>query len=264
MAERFEDQVVLITGAASGIGAATARRFASEGARVVVADIDEAGASRVARDLDNRGWIATSAKIDVREPQQFEAIIAHIVSVFGRIDVLFNNAGIAAYGESPELDPQIWHNVLAVDLHSVFYGTRAAVPYMRHRGRGSIVNSASISGLYADFGLAAYNAAKAGVVNYTRTAALDHAKDGIRVNAVCPGPIDSALADFQQRYPQVVQEWTRNIPMGRIGRADEVAGAVTFLCSADASYITGTTLVIDGGLTASTGQINYTRVLRGT
>ncbi len=263
MNQRFQDKVVLVTGAASGIGAATARRFLAEGAIVVLADLDAAGAARLAAELDPSGGRADSIGLDVRDADAVAAVIDGVVERRGRLDVLLNNAGIGGYGQSPDLDPAVWHDVLAVDLHSVFYGIRAVVPHMRRQGGGCIVNTASISGLFGDYGLAAYNAAKGAVVNYTRTAAIDHAREGIRINAVCPGPIDTALIAFAREFPGVIDEWNRNIPMGRVGRSEEVAGAVTFLCSDDASYITGAMLVVDGGLTAATGQLHFTRALTG-
>lgn len=261
MTDRFAGKVACITGAASGIGAATARRLAGEGASLLLADMDAAGLETVASQLDASRTVTRI--IDVRDREQVEAAIDATVERFGGIDILFNNAGVGAYGESPDLDPEVWLNVIAVDLHSVFYGIRSAVPHMRRRGGGAIVNTASISGLFGDYGLAAYTAAKGAVVNYTRTAAIDHAKDGIRINAVCPGPIDTNIISFAKQFPAVTGEWERNIPLGRIGQPEEVAAAVAFLCSPDASYITGAMLVIDGGLTAATGQVNYTRVLTG-
>lgn len=263
MTDRFQDKVVLVTGAASGIGAAAARRFVREGAVVLLTDLDGEGAAAVAAELDPSGARAFSRTVDVRDLGQVTEAVDDVVSRLGRLDILFNNAGIGAYGESPDLDPEVWHNVIAADLHSVFYGTRAAVPHMKRQGGGCIVNTASISGLQGDFGLAAYNAAKGAVVNYTRASAIDHARDGIRINAVCPGPVDTALISFTRELPGVVEEWNRNVPMARIGTADEVAGAVAFLCSDDASYITGAMLVVDGGLTAATGQVNFTRALTG-
>ena len=139
-------------------------------------------------------------------------VAATVAQRFGRLDVLVNNAGIGSFGETPDVDPEQWHRVIAVDLHSVFYGCRAAIPQLRRAGGGAIVNTASISGLGGDYGFAAYNAAKGAVVNYTRTLALDHAKDGIRTNAVCPGPIDTPLAALLVSNATIVAEYARRDP----------------------------------------------------
>ncbi|MGH7818512.1 MAG: SDR family NAD(P)-dependent oxidoreductase [Candidatus Binatia bacterium] len=263
MSRRFDGKIVVITGAASGIGAATARRFHSEGARLMLADVNEEGGAALARELGGAAGEAAFRKVDVSVLDEVEALMQAAVDRFGRIDVVFNNAGIGAYGKTPDLDPAVWHQVIAVDLHSVFYGCRAAIPHLRRAGGGVIVNTASISGLFADYGLAAYNAAKGAVVNFTRTAAIDHARENIRVNSVCPGPIETALTAVMMSMPEVVEEYNRLIPMGRVGRAEEIAGAVAFLASEDASYITGAAIVVDGGLTAATGQINFTRLIGG-
>jgi meso-butanediol dehydrogenase/(S,S)-butanediol dehydrogenase/diacetyl reductase len=188
MRRRFTGKVALVTGAASGIGAATARRLRSEGARVALADLNEPAGTALAKELAGDDDGASFHSVDVAELASVERLVAEVVGRFGRLDVLVNNAGIGSFGETPDVDPEQWHRVIAVDLHSVFYGCRTAIPELSRAGGGAIVNTASISGLGGDYGFAAYNAAKGAVVNYTRTLALDHAKDGIRTNAVCPGP----------------------------------------------------------------------------
>ncbi len=261
MSSRFDGRVVLVTGAASGIGLAAARRFFDEGAALMLGDVNAEGLSSIAKELDPDGSRVGCLTTDVADRAQVEALTEAAVKQFGRLDVVFNNAGIGAYGLTPDLEPEQWHRVIDVDLHSVFYGCRAAIPHLRSAGGGSIVNTASISGLFGDYGLAAYNAAKGAVANYTKAVAIDHAREGIRVNAVCPGPIETALTEAMQGNEAFMASYRELIPMGRMGRAEEVASAVAFLASDDAAYITGAMLVIDGGVTAATGQVNFTRLL---
>ncbi len=257
MAERFGGRVALVTGGASGIGAATARRLRAEGARVAIGDLNESLGTALAKELGAETGGALFQAADVADLASVERLVEATAARFGRLDVLVNNAGIGSFGETPDLDPEQWHRVIAVDLHSVFYGCRAAIPHLRRAGGGAIVNTASISGLGGDQGFAAYNAAKGAVVNYTRTLAVDHGKEGIRTNAVCPGPIDTPLATVLMQSETIVGEYRRSIPLGRVGRADEVAAAIAFLASDDASYVNGVCLEVDGGLLAHTGQPNF-------
>jgi len=259
MSNRFEGKIAVITGAASGIGRETARLLAKEGARLVLGDLNESAGNALADELGKE--IGIFCRTDVARYEDVERLIQTAVATFGGLDILFNNAGIGSeLVKTPELGLETWHKVIAVDLHSVFYGCKLAIPEMRRRGGGAIVNTASISGLGGDCGFNAYNAAKGAVVNFTRTLALDHADENIRVNALCPGFIDTPLTAVAESLG-IHDTWTEQIPMKRAGKPEEMAKVVAFLASDDASYITGGIIVADGGVTAATGQLNLYKTI---
>lgn len=240
---------MIVTGGASGIGEATAKAFAAEGARVTVADVDERGGARVSDEAGVR-----FETVDVSDEVALQSLIEKTSVRERRLDVLVSNAFASAVGSLEKLSTAEWQRTLDVTLTAVFTGLRFAAPLMRRQGRGAIVNVASISGLRGDRGFAAYNAAKAGVVNLTRSAALELAPAGIRVNAVCPGLVDTpALRRAFGRFPERQETARCAVPIGRFARAEEIARVILFLASDDASYVTGATLVVDGGLTAGTG-----------
>jgi len=253
---RLTDKYAIITGGASGIGAATARRFVEEGARVVIADINDDAGRDLAAALGSE--VARYIRCDVADPAQIEALIAGaqqwFESVDGSVNVLVNNAGIGGGGEVPDVDPAQWSRVMDIDLNAVFHACRLAIPLMRADGAASIVNTASISGLGGDWGMATYNAAKGAVINLSRTMALDHGKDGIRVNALCPGYIHTPLNATLSGDPAFVAEMSAGVALGRGGTPEEMANVIAFLASDEASYITGAAIVADGGRTAATGQ----------
>tara|TARA_B100000686_G_scaffold342100_1_gene420605 strand:+ start:139 stop:921 length:783 start_codon:yes stop_codon:yes gene_type:complete len=255
MSKRFDGKTAVITGGASGLGAATAKRLSLEGARIVIGDL-----AREADDIITAcggSQFARYVRTDVGDPDQVNHLIEQAIEIFGGVDILFNNAGIGSMGETPDLEIEEWKRVLEIDLNAVFYAARAVIPHMRKRGGGTIVNTASISGLGGDWGMSAYNAAKAAVVNYTRTLAMDHGKDNIRSNVVCPGLIDTPLAREAMEHPGIIEYHRKYHPLGRPGKAEEVAAAVAFLVSDEASYINGVALPVDGGTTAGTGQPNF-------
>ncbi len=256
---RFEGKTVVVTGGASGIGAASVRRFHSEGASVVISDVNDAAGEALVAELGAAR--ARYIRADVSEWSDVEALMKAAHGWKGRLDVLFNNAGIGNFGVTPDLEIEQWRRVIAIDLDSVFYGCKAAIPLMRAGGGGSIINTASASGLGGDFAFTAYNAAKGGVVNYTRALAIDHIQDGIRVNAICPGPVDTPIIAGVKEMQGVKEAWDRTVPIGRFARADEMASVVAFLASDDASYMVGAIVSVDGGLTAHTGQPNLPRML---
>ncbi len=258
MAGRLEGKVAVITAGGSGIGAATARRLAREGAMVVIADLSGTRASDVAAEIGKSGGSAKWLKMDASDPEGVQAALRLATDSWGRLDVMFNNAGLGAVEPLETMSLETWNRILAVTLTSAFLGIKYSLPIMRKQGGGSIINTASISGIAGDYGMSAYNAAKAGVINLARAAALENAKHGIRVNCVCPGAINTRVA--QLLGGNDVEGFRRRLgqnPLGRIGEPDEIANAVVFLASGEASFITGTTIVADGGLTAHTGLPHF-------
>jgi meso-butanediol dehydrogenase/(S,S)-butanediol dehydrogenase/diacetyl reductase len=263
MKPRFQSRSALVTGGASGIGLATVRLLAAEGARVTVVDLPSSRGADVAVEIGGHFHPA-----DLSDMAAAEAMVAQHLAREGRLDILVNNAGIGSLGEIPDIDPGLWRKVLAVDLDAVYHACRIAIPAMREAFRAegrtaAIVNTASLSGLAADYGFAPYNAAKAGVINFTRALAIDHGKDGIRVNALCPGLIDTPLAAPLAAIPGLMEKWTAGIPLRRAGKAEEMAEVIAFLASDAASYITGAAIVADGGASAHSGQPNFIAEIAG-
>ena len=255
---RFESKIALVTGGASGIGAATARQLAEEGAQVTIADLPSSDGAKIASSFNGHFHAA-----DLADPAQAEAMVEDVLTREGRLDILVNNAGIGSLSEAPDLDPEQWRQVIAVDLDAVFHACRIAIPAMKAHGGGAIVTTASISGVAGDYGFAAYNAAKGAVINLTRTLALDHGKDAIRVNAVCPGLVNTPLAAPLAAIPGLMDSWTQNIPLRRAAEPEEIAEVIAVLASEAASYMTGAAVIVDGGATAHTGQPNFIAAIGG-
>ncbi|MGW3989991.1 SDR family NAD(P)-dependent oxidoreductase [Streptomyces sp. NPDC004830] len=245
---RFAGHGVLITGGGRGIGAATARRLAGEGARVLVADQDPDAARRTARDLSAQGFTVEACACDVTDQQAVDAAVAHAADTFGSLDVLVNCAAHCS-PDLPRFEAQpdeSWARDLDVTLTGTYRCCRAALPHLADSGRGAIVSIGSVNGLQ-DFGNHAYSAAKAGLASLTRTLAGHAAARGVRVNLVVPGTVRTSAWEGRDADLEAVR---RLYPLGRVGEPDDIAAAVAFLASRDASWITGTALVVDGGLTA--------------
>ncbi|TNE57033.1 MAG: SDR family oxidoreductase [Alphaproteobacteria bacterium] len=256
---RFKGKTIIITGAASGVGAASARRFHGEGANVVLSDINDTEGAALAEALGKDRTLFVRA--DVSRYEDVKALIETGAKNFGSLDILFNNAGIGSVGNAPDLSLEEWEKVIGIDLNSVFYGCKAAIPIMKAQGGGVIINTASISGLAGDFAFPAYNAAKGAVVNFTRSAAISHAREGIRINAICPGPIATPMIASIKNVPGLQEAWDETVPLGRFATAEEVAAVAAFLASDDAASIIGAAIPVDGGLTAHTGQPNLPKHL---
>jgi meso-butanediol dehydrogenase / (S,S)-butanediol dehydrogenase / diacetyl reductase len=251
---RFADKVAVVSGGADGMGAASVERLAAEGARVFALDIDGPKAERLAAKLAAAGYKAAGLAADVMDEAGLTRALAAVEAEAGRIDVLINIAGGSAPGLVAELETAVWDRLYALNLRSTVIACRAVLPAMRRQRAGSIVNMASISGLRGDPGWAAYNAAKAAIINLTQSLAWEEGRHGIRANAVCPGPIASSRMVASLPGQGGVGIYDRASALGRIGQPSEAAAAILFLASDDASFVTGAALVVDGGLTARTGQ----------
>jgi NAD(P)-dependent dehydrogenase (short-subunit alcohol dehydrogenase family) len=263
MSGRLAGKVAVITGAGSGLGRASALRFAIEGAAVLCADVDRAGAERVAAEIVAAGGRARGVEVDVTLEPDTERMAEVAAREFGRIDILFANAGIAGVGSIASTSRETWDRVLAVNLTGVWLCSKAVLPCMQSQGGGSVINQASIGGLVGFSGIMPYAAAKAGVVGMTRQAAVEYAAQNIRFNAICPGTVVTPLVTrtyeerggiamgSRQTLEEALQANAARYPLGRLGTVDDVAGMAVYLASDEARWVTGAVFTVDGGYTAA-------------
>jgi NAD(P)-dependent dehydrogenase (short-subunit alcohol dehydrogenase family) len=251
MSEFFEEKVALVTGAGAGIGLATAQSFAEAGAAVALVDINEDTVRVAAEQLISAGHKAIAIRCNVANETEVAAMIEQIVSTFGRLDAAFNNAGVQSPAvETADASSEEFDRVIAINLRSVWNCMKYELRQMREQGSGAIVNTSSIGGLIGLPGRAIYHASKHGVLGLTKSTALEYASKGIRINAVCPGTIETPMvAEMLAKEPDAMKEILRDQPIGRLGRPEEIASAVLWLCSPGASFVIGHALVVDGGYT---------------
>lgn len=249
--ERFHNKVVVITGAGSGIGAGAAQRFAKEGASVVLVGRTQEKLEKVAASLPQGKHLVVPC--DVSVPEEVEALARRVEEEFGRADVLVNNAGMIVQGRIHEIDLNDWDTLMKTDLNGVFYGVHYFMPALL-KTKGNVINISSVSGLGGDWGMSVYNAAKGAITNFTRALAMDYGRDGVRVNAICPGFTFTELTEEMKSNKALLEKFYERIPLGRAGEPEDIADAIAFLASDDARYITGVNLAVDGGITASNGQ----------
>ncbi|PYQ02752.1 MAG: oxidoreductase [Acidobacteria bacterium] len=247
----FENKVALVTGAASGMGLATAKAFAEAGAAVALADVNGDGARAAADALVAAGHKALGIRCDVADLDEVEAMVKQTVSTFGRLDMAFNNAGVQSpVAETADADPKDYDFVMGVNLRGVWNCMKHELLQMRKQGSGAIVNNSSLGGLVGIAERGIYHASKHGVVGLTKSAGLEYAAKGIRINAVCPGIIETPMVmGMLETQPEAMAALMKEVPMGRLGRAEEIADAVLWLCSPASSFVIGHALPVDGGYT---------------
>jgi NAD(P)-dependent dehydrogenase (short-subunit alcohol dehydrogenase family) len=251
---RLAGKVAIVTGGGSGIGRAVARRFAAEGAAVAVADIAVDAAKAVAAEIHADGGSAFGMGVDVRDAEQVQSLVDRAVLELGGVDVLMTAAGVLGFGSVVETEPDAWNRVIAVNLTGTYLSARAAIPRMVERGGGSIITVSSSTGAHdAAPGTAAYIASKGGVAMLTKAISVDHARQGIRANAIAPGPTDTPML-ASVMTPEELRAFGEAMPIGRLARPEELAAAALFLASDEASYVTGAIFAVDGGQTAKVGM----------
>jgi 2-hydroxycyclohexanecarboxyl-CoA dehydrogenase len=250
---RFDNKTVVVTGGGGGIGGATSRRFAREGAKVAVFDLNLDAAKKVAEDIKAASGVAQAFACDITNRPSVDAAVAAAEAAFGPIDVLVNNAGWDIFKPFAKTEPAQWDKLIAINLIGALHMHHAVLPGMAARKAGRIVNIASDAARVGSSGEAVYAACKGGLVSFSKTIAREHSRHGITVNVVCPGPTDTALfADYKEgagNPEKLVEAFTRSIPLGRIGQPDDLPGAILFFASDDAAYVTGQVISVSGGLT---------------